>query len=1041
MPAGLGTASLRVVANTTVFEQTLKRSLKRMSKLTAGIFAGAAVGNFFGSAIKDSIALEKQVKRIQTLLKDESQAWKDAFSADTVRGLSNEIGVSATSTADAIYYMIGSGVELTKVLGAVKAASNVAVATNTDLKYSADFVSTALNAYGDETDKLTGHVVDATHATDIFFAALAEGKGEPRDLAQFISTAIPKADALGVSFGEVAAAMATATLTGSKARKVATGLSYVIGGLGNETKGVGKVFTELTGKTFSKFIKDGGKLQDAIKILGTGVGTEALGKVGGAETGIFAIQQLLTLWPQYVDIQKKVADSSGDAQAAIDTVNSSVGRQLEIISNKFKNFRSSVGDWFLPIIAGALVGLREWGGNVQTVLSQVWDGVTQGFAVVKPAIDLIGETFKSALGAVDWEGFRSIMVDVFTGIAIGLSPLLDMFVFLGMAFGELARLIQPVVNVLQELSPIIVGVTAAWVGYHTVLLLINIATKAWVILSKLQVVWSALTAAAFVIQTLATEGLAAAWVALDIAMSANPIGAVIAVIAALVVGLIYAWKTSETFRNIVLQAFSMIAQGVGVAIKAVILAASLWVKAYLYAFKLVLQGLGHLPTWLGGGKFDSAAAAVQTLIDGVDSIKNSLYGLIDTAVDAARALAAVVSVQDEGFGTQGLDQVYAQIERDYPTVVAPPSGPTVPKIPTPNGNGLDNADDAKKKADELAKQIKAAMTRVKADLKRIAKNTSKQTADAIKNNFDQLYADLKDAKVSKAVVAAAHKIENALLKAAKKRDKNIIAMDKERKKLDDLQGKYKDTVKNMMHSFSELGDITNTDRMREVFRQGIFPSAANQIANLKQAIYISDRFSKAIQKLQKLGLKQTSLNELITAGPEAGLGAAEGLAAGGKAAVTQVNDLQDQLNRNGKALGASLAEEWYGHGIEISTGLLKGLEKDQDKLLKVMDKLGDQMAASFKKRLGIHSPSKVFEGFGADITAGLGQGITGSLGTVSRANGAMAQGASVTFGAGSVVVNGVKNGDEAKGGMLTGRGIVGVLESRRTSAALAGTGS
>jgi len=48
-----------------------------------------------------------------------------------------------------------------------------------------------------------------------------------------------------------------------------------------------------------------------------------------------------------------------------------------------------------------------------------------------------------------------------------------------------------------------------------------------------------------------TKGMAAAQWLLNAAMSANPIGLVIAAIAALVAGLVYAYKNSETFRNIV----------------------------------------------------------------------------------------------------------------------------------------------------------------------------------------------------------------------------------------------------------------------------------------------------------------------------------------------------------------------------------------------------------------------------------------------------------------------------------------------------------
>lgn len=54
----------------------------------------------------------------------------------------------------------------------------------------------------------------------------------------------------------------------------------------------------------------------------------------------------------------------------------------------------------------------------------------------------------------------------------------------------------------------------------------------------------------------ATEGMTVAQKLLNVAMSANVIGIIVAVIAGLVAGFIYAYKTSETFRNTVNNAFN-----------------------------------------------------------------------------------------------------------------------------------------------------------------------------------------------------------------------------------------------------------------------------------------------------------------------------------------------------------------------------------------------------------------------------------------------------------------------------------------------------
>lgn len=68
------------------------------------------------------------------------------------------------------------------------------------------------------------------------------------------------------------------------------------------------------------------------------------------------------------------------------------------------------------------------------------------------------------------------------------------------------------------------------------------------------ITWSAIAAAS----AFATGGFAGAFASLNAAMAANPIGVVVLAVAALAAGLIYAYKHSETFRDIVDGAFKFV---------------------------------------------------------------------------------------------------------------------------------------------------------------------------------------------------------------------------------------------------------------------------------------------------------------------------------------------------------------------------------------------------------------------------------------------------------------------------------------------------
>lgn len=104
--------------------------------------------------------------------------------------------------------------------------------------------------------------------------------------------------------------------------------------------------------------------------------------------------------------------------------------------------------------------------------------------------------------------------------------------------------IKEVVHWIKEHKDIVEALIGAITAATVVYLIYNAAVKisAW---------YTGLSTAAIIINTLATEGLTAAMVALDIAMDANPIGIIIIAIAALTAAIIKCYKEFERMRKIV----------------------------------------------------------------------------------------------------------------------------------------------------------------------------------------------------------------------------------------------------------------------------------------------------------------------------------------------------------------------------------------------------------------------------------------------------------------------------------------------------------
>lgn len=126
---------------------------------------------------------------------------------------------------------------------------------------------------------------------------------------------------------------------------------------------------------------------------------------------------------------------------------------------------------------------------------------------------------------------------------------------------------------------------------------------------------------AMVAGAVATYALAAAQTALDVAMDANPIGLVVIAIAALVAGLIYAYKHSETFRDIVNSVFTAITDtftGVVAGIKTAI-------DFVVSAFQFVVD----LPGKLANIGKDILSNLINGILDGIPGLRSAVEFLAD----------------------------------------------------------------------------------------------------------------------------------------------------------------------------------------------------------------------------------------------------------------------------------------------------------------------------------------------------------------------------------------------------------------------------
>lgn len=147
----------------------------------------------------------------------------------------------------------------------------------------------------------------------------------------------------------------------------------------------------------------------------------------------------------------------------------------------------------------------------------------------------------------------------------------------------------------------------------------------------------------------ATEGMTAAQAALHVLMNANPIGAVITVVAALTATVITLWHTNEDFRNAVIAIWDKIKAvffGVGGAVK------ELFTQTIPNAVRTAVDTLGSLP-----GK---ALQWGKDLIDNfISGIKSKLSALADSVKGVAQTVRDFIGFSEPKKGPLSNFHTYA----------------------------------------------------------------------------------------------------------------------------------------------------------------------------------------------------------------------------------------------------------------------------------------------------------------------------------------------------------------------------------------------
>lgn len=348
---------------------------------------GAAIATPFLLAAKAAGEFQTQIAEIETLVPASTTANEEL--RESVINLSNEFGVDRASVSAALYQTISTGADAGADANArLAVALTLARAGVASVETATFGLATVLNAFN-----LEG--TEAARVADSLFTTVRGGATTIEQLSSFLFQAAPLANALGVEFQELNAAIQTITLSGTPTAQATTQIRAALQGLARDTPEVTEALGEFN--SVSEAIRKQGLQKTFDQIRKASKGSEAaLIKMLGSIEGVQALLLLTTKdggpAESFTKALRDQEEALGAAARAADIVEQSFGVQLEQAIVRVSNAFTELGEAVIPILIPIVEGVSELAVAFQEFLaaSEVAQNIVQFTLVLGALLAVVG---------------------------------------------------------------------------------------------------------------------------------------------------------------------------------------------------------------------------------------------------------------------------------------------------------------------------------------------------------------------------------------------------------------------------------------------------------------------------------------------------------------------------------------------------------------------------------------------------------------------------------------------------------------------------
>lgn len=392
----------------------LKQLGTGMTIMAAGIGGLALLAPAIAAAREYGAA----VANIHTIVDETVMSTKAIM--DATMGLAGAYGIAGQKGAESLYEIISAGITdaatATDLLGV---ASRTSVGGSAELKSVIDVLTSSVNAYAD-----TG--LTAATAADSLFMAVNAGKTDIAQLSQYLGEVAPTAHALGVSFDELNASIATLTVLGIKTPQAVTGLNALLSNISKPTSEAAKEARRLGIEFNATALKTLG-LSGVLKQLdgNAKVNDDTFVNLFGSIDGI---KTALTLsangGAKFAEVMGMMDSKAGSADKAFGVMSQTLKFQEARFTALKDNALVLIGQAIEPLAASVVSFASSMVESFNAMPEGMREFIVQGFAIASVVLTLVGAaiTAKAAF-AIMALGLKAAGVSL-AGVAAAAAPVL-----------------------------------------------------------------------------------------------------------------------------------------------------------------------------------------------------------------------------------------------------------------------------------------------------------------------------------------------------------------------------------------------------------------------------------------------------------------------------------------------------------------------------------------------------------------------------------------------------------------------------------------